>query len=341
MPLFPDDWDPDAPAAEGALFGLPCAASDALCVVIPAPWEATCSYRRGTAGAPEAILRASAQVDLADVETGEPWRAGIAMEEVDPELAAWAAEALALAAPVIEAGGPSDAASHRAVARVDALAARRDDLLEHKVRDLLAARRIPAVLGGDHSVPLGAIRAAAARYPELGVLHVDAHADLREDYEGFRSSHASILRNVLALPGVSTLVQVGVRDLGRGEIACSEGDPRVRTWLDPEVAVRLSEGERWSEIAWEMLGPLPERVWITFDVDGLDPSLCPGTGTPVPGGLSWREATVLLRLLGRSGRRIVGFDLCECGTGAWDADVGARLLYKLAGWAIATHGRNG
>jgi len=96
----------------------------------------------------------------------------------------------------------------------------------------------------------------------------------------------------------------------------------------------MARGLSWAELVAKMLRPLPEKVWITFDIDGLEPSLCPNTGTPVPGGLSWREALFLLSELGRSGRRIVGFDLCEVGAGEWDAIVGSRVLYKLAGWAI-------
>ncbi|MDP6368761.1 MAG: arginase family protein, partial [Planctomycetota bacterium] len=98
----------------------------------------------------------------------------------------------------------------------------------------------------------------------------------------------------------------------------------------------MARGETWHALMEQALEPLPQRVWITFDVDGLQPTLCPNTGTPVPGGLSWSQANVLLYLLGKSGRKIVGFDLCEVGPKEWDANVGARLLYKLAGWAIMT-----
>ena len=114
----------------------------------------------------------------------------------------------------------------------------------------------------------------------------------------------------------------------------------VRVWHDAALAWSLSGGVSWRSLVAEILAPLPERVWVSFDIDGLDPSLCPHTGTPVPGGLSWHQATTLLRALASSGRRIVGFDLCEVAPGpgpageSWDAIVGARLLYKLAGWAI-------
>jgi agmatinase len=344
--MFPDDFDPDAAAASEGLFGLPCSEADASVVVLGVPWEATTSYRRGTARGPAAVARASLQVDLYDLETGEPWRHGITLAAEEPDFELWNEEACEHAVPVIEAGGvdPDDPASVHAAAQVDALSARRDALVAQFTKAILDSGRIPAILGGDHSVPLGAIRAAAAHTPGLGILHVDAHADLRDAFEGFRSSHASILRNVLeTAPGLGTVVQVGLRDVGAQELAYIEQEPRLRSWFDPDVAARLADGTSFRELARQMIEPLPQNVWVTWDIDGLDPSLCPNTGTPVPGGLSWREALVLLRELAASGRRIVGFDLVEVAVpssnveeDAWDAIVGARLLYKLAGWALKT-----
>ena len=185
-------------------------------------------------------------------------------------------------------------------------------------------------------MPLGAFRAAVRAHPGLGILHVDAHADLRDAYEGFEHSHASILFNALQLADLGPVVQVGLRDVGTRERSLAQAEARVHWWTDDRMATAMHRGATFAELVERILAPLPEQVWISFDVDGLDPSLCPGTGTPVPGGLSWREAMGLLRGLGTSGRRIVGFDLCEVGPTAWDANVGARLLYKLSGWALAT-----
>ncbi len=321
-------FDPDGPGT-GGLFGLPHAVRDAAVAVLPVPFEATTSFGRGTAGAPAAILEASWQVDLSDPETGEPWRAGIALDDPAPWIADLAEAALADA----ERARRGD---DEARARVDAAGERVADHVEAWTADVLDQGRIPAILGGDHSVPLGALRAAVRRHPGLGVLHVDAHADLRDTYEGFVHSHASVFFNALKLDDLGPVVQVGLRDLGVAERALAAADPRVHQVHDAEIAQALHRGVPFAVLAAEMVAPLPERVWVSFDVDGLDPSLCPGTGTPVPGGLSWREAMTLLRALGTSGRRIVGFDVVEAGTGPWDANVAARLLYKLAGWAIHT-----
>lgn len=339
--MIPADFDPDGAATTEQLYGLPVAADQALVRVIPVPFEATASFGKGTCGAPEAVRQASWQVDLFDLETGDAWRAGIALLPEDPDFARWNEEASRLAAPVIEAGGPGDdpalQAACEAVNRIG-------DAINQRVRAqaeaVFAAGAIPAVLGGDHSVPFGAIAAAAARHPGLGILHVDAHADLRDAYEGFAWSHASIFHNVLHRDlDVTVLSQIGIRDLGAAEWAMIRRDRRLRCATWPSLAEQLAAGARWLDLVAEVVEALPDEVWVSFDIDGLDPTLCPGTGTPVPGGLSWDQACQLLATLGRSGRRIVGFDLCEVGDQPWDANVGARLLYKMAGWAIRSNGR--
>ena len=177
----------------------------------------------------------------------------------------------------------------------------------------------------------------------MGILHIDAHHDLRPAYEGFTWSHASILFNVLErIPGVAHVAQVGIRDFSEEEarIATAAGS-RVSVHYDVDTKERQNEGVPFARIADDVVDALPERVYLTFDVDGLDPLLCPGTGTPVPGGLAWHEVTALLQALVRSGRTIVGGDLVEvapqAGDREWNANVGARLLYKMIGYALRAH----
>lgn len=334
-------FDPSAASGHDGLYGLPSTPEEAAVVIVPVPWEATVSYGAGTADGPAAILEASRQVDLLDRETGRPYQAGIAMLPISPEVRAWSDHARQVALPVIQAGGPGeDDARRRAVAEVDALGHRLNEWVYGQVNGLLQAGKLAGVVGGDHSAPFGAIRAVAERHPGLGVLHLDAHADLRRAYEGFRWSHASIMSNVLALlPGVARLVQVGVRDYSDEEDAFIRENPdRVTTYFDPDLRRGLFEGESWARIALRIVASLPREVYVSFDIDGLDPALCPHTGTPVLGGLSFPEATALLRLVVESGRRIVGFDLSEVapgpGGGEWDGNVGARVLYKLIGFAL-------
>jgi agmatinase len=331
------DFDPNAAAHGDGIYGLPHTPAEARVVLIPVPWDATTSYRAGTAGGPAAILAASRQVDLWDIETGKPYEAGIAMLPEPAELVAWNREARALAEPIIAAGGTEGGPE---LERVNALGAQVNDWVRARTEELLAAGKLPGVVGGDHSVPFGAIAAAAARYPGLGVLHLDAHADLRQAYEGFTWSHASIMYNVATrLPDVSRLVQVGIRDLCEAEAKLIEGSSgRIRTAYDSMLANLRFAGEPWAKITQRIIKDLPREVWLSFDIDGLDPSQCPHTGTPVPGGLSFAEASYLIGALVRSERRIVGFDLNEVAPGPdgdeWDANVGARMLYKMIGWAL-------
>jgi agmatinase len=335
-------FDPGAPALGEGIFGLPHTPEEARVVLVPVPWEPTTSYRRGTAQGPAAILRASRQVDLFDGETGRPYEAGIAMLPVDPEIVAWNAEACAAAEPVIAAGGAvaGDADLEARLARVNALSGRLDERVGAITRAFLDRGKLVGVIGGDHSTPLGSFAAHAERFAGLGVLHLDAHADLREAYEGFTGSHASIMFNVARLPGVARVVQIGIRDYSEEEHGRIQGsNGRIVTLFDAEVARRSFEGEPFAKIARAAVRRLPRQVYLSFDIDGLDPSLCPHTGTPVPGGLSFQQAAALCAYVVESGRSIVGFDLTEVAPGPdpadeWDGNVGARLLYKMIGFAL-------
>jgi agmatinase len=170
-----------------------------------------------------------------------------------------------------------------------------------------------------------------------GILHIDAHSDLRDAYEGFIHSHASIMHNALHIDAISRIVQVGIRDYSEEEVETIRGSGgRVKLFDYRGLARRRFGGESFSSIAEEIVSELPDQVYVSFDIDGLDPALCPGTGTPVPGGLLFEEALYLVERIPASGRRIVGLDLCEVSPGEseWDANVGARVLYRLCCAAI-------
>ena len=314
-------FDPSSAALHEGIYGLPFTPDEARVVIVPVPWEATVSYGAGTAEGPAAILKASRQVDLLDRQ--------------------WSDEARGKAAPVIAAGGPGDDPSlKQAVAEVDALGERMNEWVYDQVRGRLEQGKLVGVVGGDHSVPFGAIRAVAEKHPGVGLLHLDAHADLRRAYEGFRWSHASIMYNVLQLPDVSRIVQVGIRDYSDEEDETIRANPeRVKVHFDPDLRRALFDGESFARVAGRVVADLPQQVYVSFDIDGLDPALCPHTGTPVLGGLSFAEVSALLRTVVTSGRRIVGFDLNEVapdpdGRSEWDGNVGARVLYKEIGFAL-------
>jgi agmatinase len=332
-------FDPDAPAgAESGIYGLPHTADEAKVILIPVPWDATTSYRAGTSRGPQAILRASKQVDLYDVETGEPYAAGIHLLDEDPRVQKLAQDARAAAEPIIAAGGGGDP---ERLAAVNEMCAELNRWVRGEAERWLERGKLVGVIGGDHSAPFGLIAALVARHPEMGILHIDAHADLRQAYEGFTFSHASIMYNVMTDLGLKKLVQVGIRDLGAAEMSfIRDAAGRVMTHYEPDLAALRFGGEPWADQCARIIGPLPDEVYLSFDIDGLDPVYCPNTGTPVPGGLSFAQALYLLRALGESGRRIVGFDLNEVAPGGpdddWDGNVGARLLYKMIGWTLRT-----
>ncbi len=337
------EFDPGSPARPGAgIFGLPHRRTEARIVLLPVPFDATTSYRPGTAGGPRAIFDASMQVDLFDHQLGRVYERGIYMEAPSEQVSRWNEEASALARPIIHTGGtdPGDPRQAQALTRVDAIGRALNDFVYEHTSAVLAEGNVPGIIGGEHSVPFGAIRAVAERYPGLGILHLDAHMDFRPAYEGFTYSHASIFCNVMRdIAGVGRLVQIGIRDMSEEEIELGRNQgARVSTHFDDVWAERLLRGEAFEPLARAALDKLPETVYVSFDIDVLEPALCPHTGTPVPGGLTFPQAALILDTLRRSGRRVVGFDLVEVAPGnpgepELDANVGARVLYKLCGTA--------
>jgi agmatinase len=337
------DFNPSAASVSGTLWGLPFDVDSARLVVLPVPWEVTVSYGGGAARGPRAVLEASAQVDLFDSEQPDAWKQGIAMARIPDDLESASArlreEAVKAIAALSSARGRQNVAAVRRVndgCEVMVSRVRRD------AKSLLDRGKLVAVLGGDHSVPLGLMQALGDRGP-FGILHIDAHCDLRDAYEGFVHSHASIMFNALRIDAVSRLVQVGIRDYSEEEVeVIRKSDGRVKLFDYRSLSRRRFAGENWGALVEEIVSALPNEVYVSFDIDGLDPALCPGTGTPVPGGLQFEEALCLVERVAASGRRIVGLDLCEVSLGEperdsdWDANVGARVLYRLCCTALGS-----
>ncbi len=341
-------FDPNAPApADSGIYGLPHCESDASVVLVPVPWEVTTSYGGGTAQGPAAILAASRQVDLYDLDVEKPYLPGIFMLPEDKRVVAWNEEGRRLARTIIDAGGVVDSPeTAAALARVNELSEKLNAFIFAETERLVCAGKIVGIVGGDHSVPFGAIDALARKSPTgIGVLHFDAHSDTRQAYEGFTGSHASIMHNVLErVPGVKKMVQVGIRDVCEEEIVYIEGQgDRLSVFFDRTLSRRKMMGESFAAMTRDIVAALPNEVWVSFDIDGLDPRFCPHTGTPVPGGIDFAEAVFVMGEVVRTGKTIVGFDLNEVAPGPdgdeWDGNVGARLLYKLIGFTLASQGK--
>ncbi len=344
-------FDPnEAISSEFGIFGLPLTEEEAQVVLLPVPWEVTTSYGKGAADGPLLVRHASEQVDLFDLETKKAYEAGYFMREYSEDLRTKndlfkekAQRIIHLRTHRMSSVHPEkdEAEIQRLTAEVNTACSEMNDWVYKNTLDLLQKGKKFGLVGGDHSTPYGAIRAMCDHHQsDFGILHIDAHADLREAYQGFQFSHASIMNNVMNLPRPpKKLVQVGIRDFCEEEYELSISRKDIKTFYDLDFKREQLKGKTWKELCSEVLQELPNKVYVSFDIDGLNPTLCPRTGTPVPGGLSVEEVFFLFRSLHESGRKIIGFDLNEVSSGGgsledaeWDGNVGARVLYKLCGW---------
>jgi agmatinase len=270
---------------------------------MPAPYEKTVSYGKGTKLGPAAILKASHQVEFYDEETQREIFLDQGVATLKP----------------LSFKGLNEAASLQSIYKV--------------TKQILDAKKFPVVLGGEHMISQGVIKAFAEKYPNLSVLHIDAHSDLRMEYEGNKYSHASVMARVCEIIDPKRLVQIGVRAqcIEEAEYAKSHG---VHTFYAYQIRQwDLHSPTSWQEAACEAL---TDAVYVSFDVDGFDPSIMPATGTPEPNGLFWDEVMRLLKLVGQK-KKIVGCDVVEFAPikGLLHADMTvARLVSKILNYAV-------
>ncbi|MFD1770688.1 agmatinase family protein [Sphingobacterium suaedae] len=333
-------FDPSQPGlADASIYGLPFTADESEIIVVPVPWEVTVSYGAGASEGPEAILEASYQVDLLHQEFPDLWKLGIYMDEVPQEWKLNSAKYKALAQPIIEAlEAGEDLSTHPTLLAnlqlINTACANLNTALKDRVSTWLKKGKRVVLLGGDHSTPFGYYQALAEHYGHFGILHFDAHMDLRIAYEGFTFSHASIMYNTVQLQEITKLVQVGIRDFCEQEVDVVKNSGKIHVFTDNDLKSRQFEGQTWKQQVDEMIALLPDAVAVSFDIDALYRWYCPNTGTPVPGGLSYEQATYMLTALAHSNKKIIGIDLVEVAPGdqdEWDGNVGARLLFHMCG----------
>jgi agmatinase len=265
-------------------------------VIQQIPYEHTSSYRLGSSMGPNAIIRASHYVEFYD-------------EEIDTE----ACENVGICT----------------LQQLDFLENEIDDIAVNKIKlateEILSSGKFVVSLGAEHTVSLGLIEAHLEKFPYMSVLQIDAHSDLRNEYENNKYSHASVMARVneLNVP----ISQVGIRAQSKEESQLIKESQSIHTLYDHQL-----KGEMWIETAMEGLS---DQVYITIDTDGLDPSLAPAVGTPEPGGLSWKQCLDLFRALAKSNKKVVGFDIVELAPLKGDIRTEytmAKLLYKLIGY---------
>lgn len=322
------------------IFGYHCSYEDAKIIIIPVPWDVTTSYGGGASKGPQHILDASPQLDFFDLFYGVPLKQGIHMLPISEELSKQNTLLRSKAQTLkqkFEEGISYSQEDVQNLEQINRACADLHDWVSQQAKQILADGKQPVLIGGDHSTPFGLIRTLSEQ-GSYGILHIDAHADLRIAYQGFQSSHASIMYNVLQLPNPpQKLVQVGIRDFCIEEYEMTQNHPNIQTFFAPHIHDALFHGQTWNQICQEICDQLPQKVYISFDIDGLAPEFCPSTGTPVPGGLSFDHIRHLLNVLAQKNKSIIGFDLNEVAPaeeGEWDGNVGARILYQLIGCYI-------
>ncbi|MBI2793037.1 MAG: agmatinase [Ignavibacteria bacterium] len=271
-------------------------------VVVSAPYEHTVSYGRGTARGPRAILDASAFVEFYDDETERELCFDVGIATLEPITFGKKVDAKALG------------------------------LIERQIDDIFEMDKFVVTLGGEHTISAAAIASHYRRFPKMSVLQFDAHSDMRQTYEGSPYSHACVMARVSDFFPTKRITQVGIRAQCIEEAQFIR-DKSVNTFYAGAMR-RNVYGEKWTDA---VVGTLAKDVYITFDVDALDPSVMPATGTPEPGGLLYHEATGLIRAIVQSGRRIVGFDVVELAPikGLHHPNItAARLVYKILNLAF-------
>lgn len=330
--------DPHAPTSTG-IFGLPADEGRSRLVYLPVPWDVTTSYRPGTAQGPMAIKAASDQIDYFDLDFPGLYREGLFMRDENPEVVQKNLFFRSMAAKVIAASVPGVALSpalQTQVAQINEASEWLNEWIYQNFRELFKQNKIPILVGGDHSTPFGAIKAYAEHFGEMGILHIDAHSDTRAAYMGFIHSHASIMYNISeSIKNVTSIVQVGIRDFCEDEFLYTQNNSKFSVFFDQDLQREKLRGKPFSETVSRIISKLPAKVYLSFDIDGLNPQYCPNTGTPVPGGIDFNEVLFLIKEVIHSGRQFIGFDLveiapCPQGHNEWDANVGMRLLYKLS-----------
>lgn len=333
--------------ASSGVFGLTFDEASAALCLLAVPWGATTSYGDGAANGPQIIFQASHQVDLFDIETGTQYEKGYFMSAISEEWLESSRLTKIQAQAVVAKIYAGEDVDPQLLAAVNSKSRELNRWVFEQTQSWLKQNKLVGLVGGDHSTPFGFIKALSEKHGnDFGILHLDAHADLRDTYQGFEFSHASIMHNVITKLKPKKLVQVGIRDFSPDERAFIDAHPtQIKTYFDSPLKRRLFNGESWQSICNEIIRELPEKVYISFDIDGLSPEFCPHTGTPVPGGLSFDQALCLFATLNELGKKIIGFDLNEVASPSdlsaeWDGNVGARILFKLCGWTMLSHNKN-
>lgn len=326
-------------------FGAKVTFAKARIVLLPVPWEVTTSGGQGTAEAPFHIREASHQMDFFTRDQGA-YNHLLYFCEPDPRVQKLNKAFAPLAKRIIENWSEDQPLKKKYLPELEKINRACETMVcwvRRQSEKILSAGKIPVLVGGDHSVSEGLLKLLSEQTKgHYGILHIDAHLDLREAFQSFKHSHGSVMHNVLShTPAPEKLVQVGIRDFCKAEY--SQKQKKLIWYFDEDLQKRLFSGESWLAICKEIVSHLPEKIYISIDMDGLEWAYAPGTGTPVPGGLSYNQVLFLLKEIKKQNKEVLGFDLVEAACpeklyhphNCWNGNVPARLIYLLCGVALA------
>ncbi|MDR0792271.1 MAG: agmatinase family protein [Chitinophagaceae bacterium] len=342
-----ENFDCNGPGnPQNNIFGLPFSQNDSGVVILPVPWEVTASYGAGTSRSIEPVFKASLQIDLFNIDTPDNWKQGFYMKNIDKKILMKSDYLRKEAELFLDYTCRGDDIGKnnfmcKSLREINEGSEWLNAWVEEQTTNLLGEEKLVLLLGGEHSISFGFIKALSKKHSDFGILQIDAHCDLRKSYEDFVYSHASVMYNVLnEIPEVTKLVQLGVRDFCKDEWEYIQNNKeRITTFFDRDIKEQMYAGETWKNIVEEIINRLPQKVYISYDIDGLDPKLCPNTGTPVQGGFEAPQMNYLIKKIVQSGRTIIGADLVEIGNGdvATDANVGARIVWQLCNWLVESN----
>lgn len=337
-----EKFNPDERAEQGGIYGLPFNYEESETVVLGIPWSVTHKHRTNSALAPQAVWEASRLVELFDPYLPEGWKKGIYYAVPDKDIYSKHLKFQPKAARYIKAVQKGEPARDwiKQMEKINKACAKMVDHVHKLSATMLKDAKNLVALGGDQSTALGLLRALNEKHEAFGVLHFDAHADLISARYGLTYSHRSVMHNALRLKAVKKLTQVGVREFNSEEHASIQNSHgRIATFFDGDMKREAILGKSWSEQCKEIVDSLPNKVYLSVDVDGLAPYLAPANTQIVPGGLSLDEFYYLLERIVESGRTLIGADLGEIAAQngeQWDARVGARVLYRIVNYMIAS-----
>ncbi len=333
-------FDPEGTfTGDSSIFGMP-KNGPAKLKILPVSWEPTASFKKGTLNGPSAVFEASKQMDLYHPYFKKSYEGGISWdEELLKESFHLNKNCVPSSQKVITSIEKGETPSEIDIKTVNEFSEKLNTLIYKKTK---ASTETVGLVGGDHSTPFGLIKSLHEKFNgDFSIVHIDAHFDFRESYQGFTHSHASIMYNVRTkLKNPPDVYQIGIRDFCESEHKFALTNSTFL--LDQELHSKLLNGKTYNDCLDELFKGLSENIYISFDIDGLSPEFCPNTGTPVPGGLTYNQATYLLQYLHKKGHKLIGFDLVEVspsksthqGEGL-DEVVAARILYDLSCFALS------